>query len=130
MLSKEFLNASPISGFKNLKNLVITLPQRHFEERNEMWNVILGAAETLESLELCLSNAWNLGEVSLRFDQRGHEHADNVEVGVNGELTLMSPCLPGSEIALDLGEIDVSALLPTISSHRLISLITSLHNNI
>jgi hypothetical protein len=54
--SKEFLNAPPISEcFKNLKNLVITLPPGHFEERSEVWNVILGAAGTLESLELCLN---------------------------------------------------------------------------
>lgn len=45
-----------------------------------MWNVILGAAETLESLELCLNNSWQLGagEVSLRFDYKAHEHADDI----------------------------------------------------
>ena len=54
--SKDFLNASPISEcFKNLKNLVITLPPGRFKERREVWNVILGAAGTLESLELCLN---------------------------------------------------------------------------
>ena len=82
MTLEEFLKALrclsrqlpfPISECcKNLKNLVISLPQERssFEARNEVWNVILGAAETLESLELCLSNAWHLnaGEISLRFD--------------------------------------------------------------
>lgn len=45
-----------------------------------MWNVILGAAETPESLELCLNNSWQLGagEVSLRFDYKAHEHADDI----------------------------------------------------
>lgn len=40
--------------FQNLKNLVFTLPQWD-SETEKMWNIILGAAETLESLELRLS---------------------------------------------------------------------------
>ena len=58
---------SPISEcFQNLKNLVITLPQGNFDERKVVWNVILGVAETLESLELRLSTAPpDSGEISL-----------------------------------------------------------------
>jgi hypothetical protein len=75
---KEFLKALccpshqlpfPISEcFKNLKNLVITLPLEHFEKRKDVWNFILGTAETLESLELCLYAPLGVGQVSLRFD--------------------------------------------------------------
>ena len=42
-------------SFANLKNLVITLPQGICDERNVVWNIIFGAVETLESLELRLS---------------------------------------------------------------------------
>jgi hypothetical protein len=93
MTSKEFLKAlrcfswlpsTPISEcFKNLKNLVITLPQQSFEERKEVCNVIFGVAGTLESLELRLSIMStmppDLGEVSLYFVEKEYEHeyADN-----------------------------------------------------
>lgn len=51
-----------------------------------------------------------------------------VEIRVNGEFTVMSPWFSGTEISLGLGEIDFSTLLPTLSSHPRILLITS-HNN-
>ena len=82
MTSKDFLKAlrffswlpsTPISEcFKNLKNLVIdTFPQQSFEERKEVWNIILGIAGILESLELRLSTVPpDAGEVSLYFVEK------------------------------------------------------------
>jgi len=75
MTSKELLK--PLSCFSSLplspisecfKNIVITLPQWSFGERKEVWNIILGVAGTLKSLELRLSTTPpDACEVSLRF---------------------------------------------------------------
>ena len=63
------LSPSPKSlRLPNLNNLVISLPHWDFKERAKVWNVILGVAGTLESLELCLSAAHLYGgEVSPYF---------------------------------------------------------------
>ena len=89
MPSKDFSKAllylshrlpSPISEcFKNLTNLVITYSQGVLEQRKDVWNIILGVAGTLESLELRLSTEPpDTGGPSLPFVYKDYDHADNL----------------------------------------------------
>ena len=51
--------------------MIDTFPQQSFEERKEVWNIILGIAGILESLELRLSTVPpDAGEVSLYFVEK------------------------------------------------------------
>ena len=62
---------SPSVYFKNLKNLAVVVGR--FEEREELWQFILGVADTLESLELHLNTPFpDSGEVSLHLVEKGH----------------------------------------------------------